>query len=441
MTMLRAGSATDTGLVRHTNQDQLLIDPHLYAVADGMGGHAGGDVASLTAVEALRQAFGDPDEDGHTADDLRNAVRWANRTVHQRSMEQSDLHGMGTTLTAAALVTADHEERIAVANVGDSRAYVFAKGELTQLTEDHTVAEELVRQGQLEPDDVANHPQRHILTRALGIQPDVEVDLWEVLPFAGDRIVLCSDGLCRELSDEQIASVLRRFTDPTDAAKELVSRARASGGADNITVVVIDVVDDDDRAHAASAALADESAAETSLGHDNALSEGEDAPAVSSRSLAVSSGSPTASAGEEPPDIGSVPRKRRLTLMVVAFLLVCGLVLGAAATAVVYYGRETYFVGLEGRAGQPQVLVVYRGRPGGLLWFKPTIETRTQVTTARVLPSRLPDLQHGKIEATAAEARAYIDRLVREATTPATSATASTLPPLPPPPVGITTVP
>jgi len=135
----------------------------------------------------------------------------------------------------AAVVVTDGEERIAVANVGDSRAYVFAHGDLTQLTEDHSVAEELVRQGQISPDEVDTHPQRHILTRALGIFPEVEVDVWEVLPYVGDRLLLCSDGLVREIADDQIASVLRRLSDPSQAAQDLVARARAAGGSDNIT--------------------------------------------------------------------------------------------------------------------------------------------------------------------------------------------------------------
>jgi protein phosphatase len=442
MTGLRAGSATDTGLVRRNNQDQLLLDAHLFAVADGMGGHAGGEVASLIAVEALRSAFGDPDDEPRTADDLRTAVRWANRTVFQKSMEDADLRGMGTTMTAVAVVVTDGEERLAVANVGDSRAYVLVKGELTQLTEDHSVPEELVRAGELTPDEVATHPQRHILTRALGIAADVDVDLWEILPFVGDRLLLCSDGLCRELTDDQIASVLRRLADPAEAAKELVARARAAGGGDNITVVIIDVVDDDGRVAAASAALAGD------------------------KSLAAPPATPPFESDNEPdavppPDVpqppvadarAAPPRRRLVTVGVVIFVIALGVILGGAAGTATYYGRGTFYVGLGARAS-PQPIVIYQGRPGGLLWFDPTVNTRTPWTTNQVLASRIPDLQRGKIEPSVASAKAYINRLLAEAaastgarsagtTTPAPSTSAAdTLPPLPPLQGVATTVP
>jgi PPM family protein phosphatase len=442
VTTLRAGSATDTGLVRRNNQDQLLLDVHLFAVADGMGGHAGGEVASLTAIEALRAAFGDPDDPPRTADDLRSAVRWANRTVYQKSMEDSELRGMGTTMTAVAVVVSEGEDRLAVANVGDSRAYVLVKGELTQLTEDHSVPEELVRAGELTPDDVATHPQRHILTRALGIAPDVEVDLWEILPFVGDRVLLCSDGLCRELSDDQIASALRRLVDPGEAAKELVSRARSAGGGDNITVVVIDVVDDNDRAATASAALAGDVSLAAPPATPPGPSDGDPAavppPEAAQPPVAVVRAAP--------------PRRRRVTVAVVIFVVVLGVILGGAAGTVTYYGRGTFYVGL-GPGASPQPIVIYQGRPGGLLWFDPTVKAPTPWTTNQVLASRVPDLQRGKVETSVAGAKAYITRLLSEAaaspaaasgrtTIPATSTTvADTLPPLPPLPGVATSAP
>src|SRR5437870_10578968 len=161
---------------------------------------------------------------------------------------------MGTTMTALALVEEDGEERLAVVNVGDSRAYLLQQGELSQLTEDHSLVEELVREGRLSPEDAIDHPQRSMITRALGLEPDVEVDSWQLLPFAGDRVLLCSDGLTNEISDDRIESTLRRLGDPQEAADELVRLARDAGGGDNITVIVVDVVDDDDKAAVASAA-------------------------------------------------------------------------------------------------------------------------------------------------------------------------------------------
>src|SRR5205807_1797810 len=169
-----------------------------------------------------------------------------------------DQRGMGTTLTAVALVNEDGEERLAVVNVGDSRAYLLQQGELEQLTEDHSLVEQIVRDGRLTPAEAQVHPQRSIITRALGLDPEVEVDSWELTPYKGDRLLLCSDGLTNEVTDDEIATTLRAVSDPEEAAKQLVNEARDHGGNDNITCVVVDVVDDDDRAEQASAALAAE---------------------------------------------------------------------------------------------------------------------------------------------------------------------------------------
>src|SRR5438270_4928066 len=253
MTQLSAGGATDVGLVRDHNEDRYLTDEHLFAVADGVGGHKAGEVASQTAVETLQREFTEPRTDA-----LIDAVKLANRTVWNLAETNSEQRGMGTTLTAIALVEDGDEERLAIVNVGDSRAYLLQQGQLEQLTEDHSLVEQLVREGQLTPAEAQVHPQRSIITRALGLDPEVEVDSWELTPYKGDRLLLCSDGLTNEVSDDEIATTLRAVSDPEDAAKQLVNEARDHGGSDNITCVVVDVVDDDHRAAAASAALAAE---------------------------------------------------------------------------------------------------------------------------------------------------------------------------------------
>src|SRR5207248_4940199 len=143
-----------------------------------------------------------------------------------------------------ALVDEDGEERLAVVNVGDSRDYLLQQGELEQLTEDHSLVEQMVRDGRLTPEEAMVHPQRSIITRALGLDPEVEVDSWELTPYKGDRLLLCSDGLTNEVSDDEIATTLRAVSDPEEAAKQLVNEARDHGGSDNITCVVVDVVDD-----------------------------------------------------------------------------------------------------------------------------------------------------------------------------------------------------
>ncbi len=431
-TALRWGAATDTGLVRRNNQDHLLVDGHLFAVADGMGGHAAGEVASQVAIDALRTAF-PSSGDAPGADALVGAVHEANSAVLRAAEGDAALRGMGTTLTAAAVVTEQGEERIAVANVGDSRAYVFAHGDLTQLTEDHNVAEELARAGQIGPDEVGSHPQRHILTRALGIFPEVAVDLWEVLPYPGDRVLLCSDGLVREVTDDQIAAVLRRLADPTQAAEELVARARAAGGSDNITVVLIDVVEGQAPGVGSAGGVAARPAAapEVAEGAGGAggapatapAPAGTGAPGAHRRGRHTRGARPRGDQGDAPAPLRP-PRRRRVTVRVVVFVVVLAALVAAAVFAVAAYARRSYFVTLGAPGTAPpsplataasRPLVIEKGRPGGLLWFQPTLVTRTTVLSDEVLPSRLPQLQGGQLEPSLAAARAFVDNLVKEA--------------------------
>ncbi|MBO0893886.1 MAG: Stp1/IreP family PP2C-type Ser/Thr phosphatase, partial [Acidimicrobiales bacterium] len=239
MTTLRSGSATDVGRVRSSNEDWKLENETLFAVADGLGGHVGGEIASRSAVEVLRDTFF---ERGWSTASLTEAMREANRAVFERSRKEPALRGMGTTLTVLALVD-EEEGELAVAHVGDSRAYLFRGGELTQLTEDHSLVEEMIRSGELSSEDAALHPHRHVVTRALGIEPEVDVDVRHLPPKPGDRVLLCSDGLINEVEESDIAAALARTTDPGQTATELVRAARAHGGNDNITVVVVDVLD------------------------------------------------------------------------------------------------------------------------------------------------------------------------------------------------------
>ena len=238
LTVLRSGSASDVGRVRNVNQDLPLERPNLYAVADGMGGHVGGEVAARVAVETLEQAF----ERAPTVEGLRQAFSEANAAVWQESQANADLRGMGTTLTAVALVSGpEGKDVLALANVGDSRAYLFSGGDITQVTDDHSLAEERMRQGEMTVAEAAVHPQRHILTRALGVSSQVDADMWELELRSGDRLLLCSDGLTNEVGSDEMADILGEVDDPTEAAQRLVDTANGHGGADNITVVVVDV--------------------------------------------------------------------------------------------------------------------------------------------------------------------------------------------------------
>jgi len=238
MIYLRAEASSDIGKVRATNQDVLLVNDGLFGVADGMGGHAGGEVAAGLAVEVLGTSFNNFDR---TADGLLEACREANRAIWRRAEDDAELTGMGTTLTAVGVVSSDGTAELAVVHVGDSRVYVVQQGETRRVTEDHTLTGELVRAGELTEAKAREHPHRHILTRALGVGPEVEPDLVHVTAQSGDRLLLCTDGLFNELEEHEISSVLTSVQQPKDAAAELVRLANSRGGHDNVSVVVIDI--------------------------------------------------------------------------------------------------------------------------------------------------------------------------------------------------------
>jgi protein phosphatase len=225
---VRAGVATDIGRIREKNEDSYLSDEPLFAVADGMGGHKGGEVASQLALETL--------EAERTAD-LGQRVRDANAAVFERSQTDSSVQGMGTTVTAVVV----EGTSALFAHVGDSRAYLLRGGDLRQLTEDHTLVARMVRSGEITAAEADVHPHRSVLTRALGTEPDVVVDEFDVALTDGDRLLLCSDGLTGMVTEEQIVAILSAAPDPQDAADRLVRAANRAGGVDNITVVVIDI--------------------------------------------------------------------------------------------------------------------------------------------------------------------------------------------------------
>ena len=412
MTQLQAGAATDVGRVRQINEDRYLSDDKvsLFAVADGVGGHQAGEVASQTSVETLQRAF---TEGEHTTEGLVAAVEAANHSVWELAQGSREKRGMGTTLTALALVQENGEEQLALTNVGDSRAYLLQQGELIQLTEDHSLVEELVRDGKLTPAEAQTHPQKSIITRALGMEPEIQVDSWEITPFTGDRILLCSDGLTNELSDERIASTLRQLADPQEAAHDLVRQARAAGGSDNITVVVVDVVDDGGRSERASAALAE---SPTSTGSTGSVRL---PPTISSqldeegpRSRVAAPPAPEPSSAERRP-LAPPPepvKARRWTWRVVVFLFAFIAVLGVATWAVAWYARSAYFVGLEG-----EQVAIFRGRPGGLLWFDPTlVERKQQPTGPELLPAQRIELEAGHEVSSKAAADRYVNNLRQE---------------------------
>jgi serine/threonine protein phosphatase PrpC len=229
-----AAVATDVGLVREGNEDSYLTDEPLFAVADGMGGHRGGEVASQLAVETLEKLF------KKGIGELPDQVQEANRVVFERSVVDEKVAGMGTTLTAA-LVEGD---RIRLAHVGDSRAYLLREGDLRLLTEDHTLVHRMVTEGEISKEEAETHPQRSVLTRALGVETVVDVDDDMVQVRPGDRLLLCTDGLTSMVSEQAVEEVLGAVPDPQEAAQRLVQLANEGGGTDNTTVVVLDFSDD-----------------------------------------------------------------------------------------------------------------------------------------------------------------------------------------------------
>ncbi|MCL4078257.1 Stp1/IreP family PP2C-type Ser/Thr phosphatase [Coriobacteriia bacterium Es71-Z0120] len=233
--------ASDIGLVRADNEDAYLMEPPLFAVADGLGGHQAGEVASTVAMETLlAHAPKRADAKG-----LARAVRAANAAVIDAAEQGRGREGMGTTLTAAMV----EGTRIAVAHVGDSRAYLLSRGALTQLTQDHSLVADMVRSGTLSPEAARRHPNRSVITRALGSDPNMVADAFEVQAAAGDRLLLCTDGLTGMVEDTAIADILRTAPSPSAAVTRLIAAANEAGGHDNITVVVVDIPADAQREH------------------------------------------------------------------------------------------------------------------------------------------------------------------------------------------------
>ena len=244
------GARSDTGLVRSNNEDSFRLAPelNLFVLSDGMGGQASGEVASRLAAETIvahcREAEANPRSQligeriegaSDAASRLASAVRLANRVVHQAAQRNTAQTGMGATVVAAWFA----DERMTIAHVGDSRAYRLRRGELEQLTQDHSFIAEQVRQGMMTAEEASQSKMQNVLLRALGIDPDVLVEVSEELLMEGDTLLLCSDGLTHELSDAQIAAVLCDTDEAQEAAGRLVDLANQAGGGDNITVIVL----------------------------------------------------------------------------------------------------------------------------------------------------------------------------------------------------------
>ena len=230
--------ASDTGRKRRRNEDSYVIAPPIFAVADGMGGAQAGEIASRLAAAALEDT--DPGAKSG-AERVTSLIQEANRRVHQRAIADPATSGMGTTMTVALV----EGTKVTFGHVGDSRAYRYRDGAVEQITEDHSLVNELLKSGKLSPDEADSHPQRSVITRAVGTDPDVDVDSFTIDAEVGDVFLICSDGLTDMVDDEVIRSVLEKFHNDLDrATKSLVSAANRGGGEDNITVVAFAISED-----------------------------------------------------------------------------------------------------------------------------------------------------------------------------------------------------
>jgi protein phosphatase len=232
------GSSTDPG-PRPDNQDALLAEPPIFVVADGMGGHAAGELASAIVVETFKSLIGRGDVTPNAVSEL---IGEANQSILWSVQEDGSRRGMGTTVVALVMVSDGKDDYWLVANLGDSRVYRFAHGKLKQLTVDHSYVQELVDAGRITAEAARTHPQRNIITRVLGSVQPPEAEYWLLAPEVGERYLLCSDGLFAEMPDEDIARLMAEIADPGMAAAVLVKEALVAGGRDNATAIVVDVL-------------------------------------------------------------------------------------------------------------------------------------------------------------------------------------------------------
>jgi PPM family protein phosphatase len=347
--MLRAAETierTDTGRQRRGNEDSMFVSPPVFVVADGMGGAQAGEVASRIAVEAFKQGL--PDS-GPPEEQLATRVREANTRIYERARSEQQLAGMGTTLTAAYIVDA----HIAIAHVGDSRAYLYRDGSLTRLTRDHSLVEELVLEGKLTEEQAAEHPQRSIITRALGPERSVQVDTWRYPGRGGDVLLLCSDGLTSMVPEERISEVLGSAANLRDAADRLIDEANDAGGRDNITVVLfrLEEVGADGQVEEPTIVGGP---APSSISSPRGTSA-DAAPATDDRAAARVPLARTQGRGDAAPD--ERPRRRwaKPLAAVLATLIVLGL-LGAGGYLAT---RQLYFVGTNSQG----IVTIFRGLP------------------------------------------------------------------------------
>ena len=357
------GAATDTGTLRVQNEDSFLAQDGMFVVADGMGGHNAGEVASAMAIKML----GDAQKAGVTdVNQLSEVIKQINKAIFQASADQTDQRGMGTTLTALALTPSNRnsEVSVSVANIGDSRTYLLRNGEFRQVSVDHSYVQELVSEGLITKEEARTHARRNIVTRALGIEPNVAVDTWTLPLINGDRYILCSDGLVDEVTDEAIEQCVKQPISPQKLADQLVVIANQNGGRDNITVVVVDVVADGKSA--------------TSVSTNN----GETVLSATSKKKSLI--------------------KKLAVSSAAAAIFVVGVVFVAS------YLRSGYFVAYESQKTDARVLI-YRGK--NFLWVNSTIEADSTLTRNNLSYGLAKEISAQPAFSSATDAQDYVNQI------------------------------
>ena len=463
MAELRVGATTHTGRLRPANEDNLLVTERSFVVADGMGGHEAGEVASFIAVERLAELLGG--DDLPSAEDVVEAIRTANGDIFRAAVANPGQAGMGTTVTVIAVIgdryagraepnideddptapdtnVADVErvgddappdneraasselpgdvtpivpaiptEALVLANVGDSRTYLFRHGRLRRVTVDHSYVQELVSTGHITEEEARDHPRRNIITRALGIEPDVKVDWWTLPLVRGDRFLLCSDGLVDEVDDDDITATLVSENEPQRAADALVEQANAAGGRDNVTVIVIDVLEGDDppdpTAEVDIVPLWADGAADPTPAGTLELDADPTVPPPPDADLAGSAEEPAGN------------RRSNLRRFAIGFAITAALVVVFVLLSV--WARGGYFVAFD----DDDQAIIYQGRPGGLLWFEPTAENEVGPPREVLDPDVAAQIDEEPRFDSADEAAEFI----RDGVTTTTTTTTTTIPP------------
>ncbi len=385
------GFVTDVGKIRKMNQDFLAVSNSLFIVADGMGGHRGGEAASEIAIKKIfeKQTYS-------TVQSFRDQVIEANTAVRAKAETNSELEGMGTTLCGITLVESStgNAETLAVANIGDSRIYLLSKGKFSQITEDHSLVEEMRREGKITEKEAESHPHRNIITRALGIDVEANVDCWEIPLHKDDRFLLCTDGLSNEVSAVEIRHILEKVDSPQEAAEQLVRLANSNGGNDNTTVVIVDVKEGEESSTPSTA-----SPISVPTPHQTS--------SFSTTSRSLGNRPEGATEWETTPE-----NIRKLIVTALVMLLIIGVFIGR-------YARDNYFVSFE-QVGDTSIensqILIYQGRTSSILWFDPTIEERRPILGRDLDERTVEEIKQKPQFETLQEASKYLDALQEEIT-------------------------